>query len=395
MNRISAASSLAALLFLVAACSDDHNPAAPAFKDPVASKQINGNEPPAPSGLVTLTSGGETFSAWPYTGTGFDGAPQDPINLIFTGVADPRRVRAALMSLPGAGRPGPLAAFGCTWNDAVGDPQTNYGSQGWVGSAIQLECGDFYGPRFHMRLFRQGNVTVANAHYEILIPGTNTHEVLSWELAEALVMADIARGGFLGAAPSASDVINSAPYYRAVQAPVVSFLAPAQIAALGLSVNGDGTASIPNDGRATVLTLASAPALTKAMDDKDFIITFGQVIPKPFCAAGTTGYLYASGPIHVRMHSGIEGQNYRSSWTAGGTLTLVPFNPLTGQPAGAPYEGNIAEETTTSITNGQATVESSSDRRELPDTGPTRGSRAARLKVHEDGKDSYTVTIDC
>src|SRR4029079_1006536 len=142
-------------------------------------------------------------------------------------------IRSVLMSLPGSGRPGPLAAFNCTWSDAVGDPQTSYSSStGWVPSSIQMQCGNFQGPRFHARIFREGNVTVANAHYEILIPGTNQHEVLSWELAEALVAADIARSGYLGAAPSVSSVITAAPYYRAVQAPVAAMLPAPQIAAL-------------------------------------------------------------------------------------------------------------------------------------------------------------------
>lgn len=389
--------SLAALVLVLAACSEDNNPTAPSLSArPSANQAINGNEAPAPAGLVTLALGSQSLTVWPFTGYDFSGTPSDPINLVFTGEADPRQIRAALMGLSGTGRPGPLAGFTCTWDDAVGDPQTNYGAdQGWVGSAIQLECGDFYGPRFHLRMFRQGGVTVANAHYEILIPGTNQHEVLSWELAEQFVMADMARSGFLGAAPAATAVITPAPYYRAVQAPVASGLSPEQIGGLGLLVNADGTASIPNDGRATILQLGSAPRITEGMADKDFIITFGQVIPKPFCVDGTTGYLYASGPIHVRMRSGIIEKNYRSEWTAEGTLTLIPFNPLTGQLAGAPYQGEVSEKVTTDLTQGMAEAEHFSDRREVPDVGPTRGYRIEHLRVREDGKDVYTLNVSC
>ncbi|MDQ6888563.1 MAG: hypothetical protein M3068_14940 [Gemmatimonadota bacterium] len=385
--------SLAALAVVLAACSEDRNPTAPR---PAANQAINGHEAPAPAGLVTLALGSHSLSVWPFTGVDFSGTPSDPINLVFTGKADPRQIRAALMGLSGTGRPGPLAAFGCTWDDAVGDPQTNYGADlGWVGSAIQLECGDYYGPRFHLRMFRQGGVTVANAHYEILIPGTNEHEVLSWELAEQLVTADMARTGFLGAAPGATDVITPTPYYRAVQAPVAKMLSPQQIGGLGLRVNADGTASIPNDGRATILQLGSAPQITDGMAERDFIISFGQVIPKPFCTAGTTGYLYASGPIRVRMHSGISGKNYFSGWTAEGTLTLIEFNPLTGQPAGVPYQGVVNEKVTTDMTQGNAGAEHISDRREIPDDGPTRGSRIEYLRVRENGHDVYTLKVTC
>ncbi len=285
------AASLAALIIALVACSDG-SPIAPLVSAPSLTKGIAGNESPAPAGMVNVALGSETLALWPFTGSDFSGDAKDPINLIFLGNADPREIRATLMSLSGTGRPGPLAGITCVWDDAVGDPQTNYAvGDGWVGSTIQLECGNFQGPRFHLRMFRQGGVTVANAHYEILIPGTNVHEVLSWEFAELFVTADIARTSFLGAAPAPSGTITPSPYYRAVQAPVVGFLSAQQIASLGLLVNGDGTASIPTDGRATVLTLVGSSPLVKGLVDKDFIIQFAQVIPKPFCTAGTTGYL--------------------------------------------------------------------------------------------------------
>jgi hypothetical protein len=378
------------LLVAAAACSDQDRAitgdiTAPSF-DKVSTFA-------APAGLATVAGNREI---WPYTSTGFSTTPQDPINLVFTGASDPRQIRATLLGLSGSGRPGPLAAFNCTWSDAVGDPQTGYATDnGWVGSAIQLQCGNFYGPRFHIRMFRVGDVTVANAHYEILIPGTNTHEVLSWELAQSLVTADIARSGYLGAAPSVTGVINAAPYYRAVQPLVAASVPPAQIAALGLSANGDGSLSIPNDGRASVLQLASAPALTEGLVDSDFVITFGQVIPKPFCVAGTTGYLFASGPINVHMRSGIVDGNFESTTTSEGTLNLVEFNPITRQPVSAPYQGVVGETTSVKLTNGSAWVDFNSSRAETPDGGTTRGTRTEMLRARENGKDAYSVSISC
>ena len=57
------------------------------------------------------------------------------------------------------------------------------------------ECGT-YGPiRFHLRLVKLGALTIGNAHFEVLIPGTTDHQVLSWELAEQLVTYDLARTG--------------------------------------------------------------------------------------------------------------------------------------------------------------------------------------------------------
>jgi len=49
--------------------------------------------------MVSVNVGSHSLSFWPYTGTDFTGTPQDPINLIFYGEADPRDLRAALMAL--------------------------------------------------------------------------------------------------------------------------------------------------------------------------------------------------------------------------------------------------------------------------------------------------------
>jgi hypothetical protein len=205
----------------------------------------------------------------------------------------------------------------------------------------------------------------------------------------------MARTGFLGAAPAPSGTITPSPYYRAVQAPVVPFLTAQQIASLGLLVNGNGTASIPNDGRATVLTLAGSPSLVQGLVDRDIVVQFAQVIPKPFCTAGTTGYVYASGPITVHIRAGIDGNKYLSEWTAAGALTLIPFNPLNGQFAGAPYQGIVSIRNATEMNDGKSAVEFLSDQRELPDVDATRGIRLQHLRVREEGRDVATLSIDC
>jgi hypothetical protein len=387
---------LLAVALMLSACSGDRGVTSPIESEVAsANKAGGGNEPPPPSGLVSLTFPGGSSHLWPFTGTNFSGIPLDPINLIFTGAADPRQIRAALMSVSGAGRPGPLVAFSCEWEDAVGAPQTHFGdSDGWVGSAIQLECGPYVGLRFHLRLFRQGSFTVGNAHYETVIPGTNLHEVLSWELAELFVATDLARSGHL-AATTQTGVITPAPLYRTVRKEVVAGLAPEQIAGLGLVVNADGSASIPNDGRATVLHIGTAPALEPGLAVKEFAIPFGQVIPKPFCAEGTTGYVYVTGSVPVRMVSGIVGQNYRSEWTVEASLTLIPFNPLTMQPAGEPYQAEVSMRNVTSVNTGMSAVEYFVLQRELPDVGPTRGSLREYLRAVEHGRDVYQLDVDC
>src|SRR5688572_29404593 len=155
----STVASLAALVIELSAWSDG-DPVAPLLAPPSTTAGIAGNEPPAPAGILTVALGSESLALWPFTGSDFSGAPKDPINLIFLGKADPREIRASLMSLAGTGRPGPLPGITCTWDDAVGDPQTNYAAaDGWGGSTIHLEWGNFRGPRFHIRMFRKIGVT--------------------------------------------------------------------------------------------------------------------------------------------------------------------------------------------------------------------------------------------
>ncbi|HEX6575646.1 MAG TPA: hypothetical protein VF042_11820, partial [Gemmatimonadaceae bacterium] len=129
--------------------------------------------------------------------------------------------------------------------------------------------------------------------------------------------------------------------------------------------------------------------------DSDFVIQFGQVIPKPFCTAGTIGYLFASGPITVHMRSGIVDGNFESTTTSTGTLNLVEFNPVTRQPVSAPYHGLVGEETSVKLTHGAAWVEFFSTREETPDNGTNRGTRVESFRAREHGLDAYTLDITC
>jgi hypothetical protein len=179
---------------------------------------------------------------------------QDPVNLVITGAADPRDIRNALLGLGGTrGAPfPPVFPFTCTWSDAIGGLMAGYGeTAGWGGAAVQLQCGS-YGPiRFHLRLVKLGDFTIGNAHFEILIPGTTDHQVLSWELAEQLVTYDLARTGLLGAAPAPTAAITAAPAHRTIPAVIYNLL-PADLRMLigGPLGNVTTDVGIANDGRA-------------------------------------------------------------------------------------------------------------------------------------------------
>jgi hypothetical protein len=306
-----------------------------------------GNEAPPPSDTVTVTLGGGSETIWPFTGNDFSGTPSDPINLIFTGTADPRTVRDILLGLNGDRTAFglPLAAFNCTWSDAFGDEQGAWAeAEGWQGGAVQLQCGSFDPLRFHLRLFREGGFTLANAHMDLLIPGTTEHELLSWEVPEALVKADLQRSGFLTEPPSLTGVITPAPTYRAIRFRVFNGVPLPLRAVLGLPLTPQ-SADVPvaNDGRATVLAVEHSFKPVQADLRSSFDVMFNQVIPKPLCLTGPLDLVFVQGPVHfeLRTHTNPSGF-YERTGTATAQLSVTPVSP-TGVPIGPTAPAEAAE----------------------------------------------------
>lgn len=363
---------------------------------PLASTARSHSAMPAPVPLANADIG---TRFWPYTGSEFSGTGQDPINLIFTGVSDPRRIRALLLSLGGdrtaLGMPDAYP-FNCTWSDAIGDLQTGYSEAGgWTGSAVQLQCGD-YGPvRFHLRLFAAGGATIANAHFELLISGTADHQVLSWELAERLVTGDLVRSGRLGAAtpPSATAAINPAPF-REIPAIIYDGLPLELRGAIGGPL-ADVTAAVPigTDGKATVLHVASAPAITPGLATQDFTLAYHQAIPKPFCAAPGE-LVFVDGPVHLVKRVVVDaGGALASSFDAAGELTVLPLG-AGGEPAGEPYRAVVAEHQETAASDGRSLVRGLVQRT-LFLSGDTPSRLIVRLAVGPEGQADYRPDVRC
>ncbi|MGE5927306.1 MAG: hypothetical protein ACM357_08125 [Gemmatimonadota bacterium] len=352
----------------------------------------------APAGVVAATA---SLSIYPYTLVNFSSAPAerfDPINLVFTGRADPREIRADLMALDG-NRPGLPSApfFDCVWRDAIGDMQTAYSAGGgWSGSTIQLRCGEFGPVRFHLRLFRAGAVTIANAHFEVLIENTADHQVLSWDLAEQLVLYDMVRTGLLDAAPSATAVINTSAH-RAIPAVIFNLLPP-ELRALVSGSPEEATADVPisnGDGRATVISLGGAQGLTPGTFTESLPLTYGQVIPRPFCSAGPLDYVHVAGPVSLEKSVTISADgSYSSTFAATGRLQVTPVNPLTGEPSGAPYEAEVGEHQESWLDDDGEMILALVRRHELPQGVAGRGRLQTRLRI-EGAVTQFSRTEDC
>lgn len=357
---------------------------------------------PPPISLETVTFGPSSWEIWPYTGSNFSGTPQDPINLIFVGKADPLDVRAALLSLDGDrsafGMPN-VSPFNATWDDAIGDVQTGYATDcGWTGSAIQLECGDHKQLRFHLRLFKAGDITIANAHFEVLIPGTTTHQVLSWEMAEQFVVADFMRSGLLDPDAPLAPVpgLNDAPF-RDIPDFIYNEL-PLELRGLIGGPLADVSAPVPlaTDGAAMILNLAGVATRVPETRTQNFTIDFTQAVPKPFCADGPYDYLYVTGPVSLTQTSilTVDGV-YETHFSAEAELNAQPINPMTGAPTGEALTAAITESHDTYYGFNKFSAKSFKHQALLPTSADGSGQFFERLLVRSNGANGFDAEVRC
>jgi hypothetical protein len=320
-----------------------------------SAPSVPANVPPPP-GVVDLDLASGTHSLWPFTTACFPARPQDPINLIFAGEADLRNIRAALLSLDGdrPGFPGAsvLPILGERWKDAIGEIQAAYSAaEGWTGSAIQLELGDFDTLRFHIRLFAAGGCTLANAHLDVPIPGTASHEVVSWELARRLLVYDLERSGLLDpdTPPFTTEPLHPLLFR---QIPPAVFAGLGELESLLLETGSITPRGCLRTGEgATVLTLARAALPTAERARHEVTIHFDAVVPRPFCTTGGE-WIHVHGPVRLRQEVHVEPLGRLSSHVGGsGELRVTPVDPQTRQPLGPPLRGRVSETYTAVVTD--------------------------------------------
>ncbi len=341
---------------------------------------------PPPPGLVGATVGEVQLSFWPYTGSDLSGTPSDPIHFLLHGEADAANLRAILLGLDGNRSPWFPDAFpfDCTWQDAVGGIQAGWFEGAWTGSGVQLECGE-YGPlRFHLRLFPAGAWTLGAAHFELLIPGTPNHQVLSWPLARELVWVDLLRSGHvIGPIDATLNQVTATPTFREIPAAIYSALDPSLRTLVGgpdLPVSEP--VGIPNDGMVRIAEIAGRAPPRAETVRRDFTIEFAQVIPRPLCSTGPLDWVHVSGPVRFSHQVAVTRQGEVSAQTqVTGGLEVTPVDILQGGvPIGPTRSARVTDHFSARTRGGSADVSSRSIRL-LTAAGGTGGTEQLRTEL--------------
>jgi hypothetical protein len=238
---------------------------------------------------------------------------------------------------------------------------------------------------------------VANTHLDVLIPGTADHQVLTWELAEQFVVADFMRTGLLdSSAPIIpTSQINDSPF-RTIPAVIYNGL-PAELRMLIGGPMGDVTDDVPiaTDGHAIILNLADREAPSPGVTHHDFTITYGQLIPKPFCA-GPGDYVWVAGPVHLEQSvNQTAGGTFTMNFQAKGELSVTPMNPLTGEPVGETMTAFVRQHHKSVMNDNYFSGDGVLYQRLGLPTDAEGGLLFTRLRVSSRGKNSFDAIVRC
>jgi hypothetical protein len=365
-------------------------------REPLAPVEENGewtaafsNAPAPPGGQVTVSFEARTLQLWPFTGTDLAGSAADPVNVLFSGQVDVLSLRAAFLGLNGDrsafGLP-PVPPFNCVWKDTFGDVQTTFSStQGWVGNPVQLACGAFGPVRFHLRLFPAGSWVIGGAHFDLLIPNTPEHQVVSWELAQQLVTIDMLRSGLLDSAQplQMSAPITPVPGFRDIPDFLYNAL-PVELRDLigGPPVPVTAPVPIANDGQATIFNLARRASIVNGSFSEAFTVPFDLVIPRPFCSKGPLDWVLVQGEVRVENSAMVSGdRQFRANSSLSGVLTVTPIDLATGMPSGPAFEALVENLHHTGISPAGIHINAIVKRIALPPATETQGSYITHLVI--------------
>ena len=171
---------------------------------------------------------------------------------------------------------------------------------------------------------------------------------------------------------------------------------PLRAAIGGPTANVAAPVGIVTNGSATVLTLTGDVEPVANEDVDDLIITYGQFVPKPFCASGPSDMIRIDGPVSLQQRAQLTGDGtYTVNFVATGGVTIIPIDGSTGLPSGAPYRARIVERHAGHLTDLMQSAFSLREQHELPPSGPSRGTLHEQLRSGNVGKDHYVLDITC
>ena len=412
MQRTHTAAAWAGIAALLLAagigCRDDPtSPPTLGVKPEAQQLGVPQNEPPAPADLVTVAFGGGSLTLWPFTGDDFGDRVVDPINALFAGtnaaLVDPLRIRAALRRLDGNRSaygfpPIPGLPFDCTWRDAIGDEQTAFAEpQQWTGSAVQLQCGEFGPLRFHVRLFGEGPWTLAGTHFELNIPKTSEHRVLSWIVAREFLTADLVRSGLLAAPPGYSAPITPTPTFGRdpIEVLVYNSLPVALRALIGGPLGNVSSPVTPvNDGLARLFVLGKAEPIVPDVSVQEFTLQLDQTVPKPFCNS-TTPLVHVNGGVHYEATARVTaGGVYERMHSVRADLSVRPVNASTGE-LGPVQTARISQVHEGSITPAGALARMSGSQTLFKTADATGDVQFKTLHAGTRGHDEFRLVETC
>jgi len=264
---------------------------------------------------------------------------------------------------------------------------------------IQLECGTYQGMRVHLRLFPAGDWTAGAAHFEVLIPGTTDHQVLSWDLAKQFVLGDLQRTGLLdpavpfGLAPG----LTPSPTFRTIPHQIYNGL-PLELRGLivGPLENVDAPVGIPNDGNTTIVNLAGAASPVSGTVHNEFVVEFNQTIPKPICARSPTDWIHATGPVrftHQIVTSAMGEVNAQIQIV--GSLDVTPIDISTGTPTGETRRAQVTDHYSASTLGPGGRVSANQLRLVAAAGGDPAESERVRFRVGPHGLTDYSRNPNC
>jgi hypothetical protein len=322
-----------------------------------------GPPPPAATVTVDLDGTGRFLTLGPYTANDYSGDVYDPVNLFFLDT-DPREIRQALLGLDGNRGMDGLPFGNCLWEDGMGSEQVAWAeNEGWVGGGVQLVCvnpGEPLGDPFrvHLRLYRQGDVTMGAAHLDFLIPGTAQHEALSWDVPRNFVAVDMVRTGLLTALPQPVPVTVSGtfreilrPIYDALfyggAVDLLIFLDLAEVPPYPPAPPPAGDVPIPSDGVALVFSANIILEQEWTVTRSKTVVDYDIVSAKPFCATGPADLVHLAGPVElgVVVYTSPWGAYKRYHWIRG-KLSVTPVAPNGSggyTPTGPPVPAVVSE----------------------------------------------------